>query len=128
VRILLDSHSLIWAVDDPAKLGPQADAALRSAANEIVVSAATVWELAIKTGLGKLVLSLPYRQWMERAIVDLNAATLPITVAYADVQAALPRHHGDPFDRMLIAQSQVEQMPLVSNEVLFDRYGIQRLW
>jgi PIN domain nuclease of toxin-antitoxin system len=92
------------------------------------VSAATIWELAIKTGLGKLTLSMPYRQWMEGAIVDLNAAVLPITVQYADVQATLPRIHGDPFDRMLVAQSQAEQIALVSNEILLDQYGIVRIW
>jgi PIN domain nuclease of toxin-antitoxin system len=128
VKILLDSHSLIWAVDNPSKLGSHADVVLRDIANEIFVSAATIWELAIKTGLGKLTLSMPYRQWMEGAIVDLNAAVLPITVQYADVQATLPRIHGDPFDRMLVAQSQAEQIALVSNEILLDQYGIVRIW
>lgn len=128
MKILLDSHSLIWAVDNPSKLGPQADAALQDAANEIFVSAATIWELAIKTGLGKLTLSMPYRQWMEKAIVDLCAALLPMTVRYADLQSTLPRIHGDPFDRMLVAQSQAEQIALVSNEILFDQYGIVRIW
>jgi PIN domain nuclease of toxin-antitoxin system len=104
------------------------DAAIRDAANEIFVSAATIWELAIKTGLGKLTLSMPYRQWMEKAIVDLDAALLPITVRYADLQSTLPRIHGDSFDRMLVAQSQAEQIALVSNDILFDQYGIVRIW
>jgi len=93
-----------------------------------VISAATVWEIAIKTGLCKLTLSMPYKEWMNRAIADLGATILPITVEYADAQATLPNHHRDPFDRLLVSQAQVENIPLASNEETFDRYGISRLW
>jgi len=93
-----------------------------------LISAATIWEIAIKTGLGKLTLSVPYRDWMNRAIADLGATLLPITVEYADMQATLPGHHRDPFDRMLIAQAIVEKISLVANEEMFDQYGVARLW
>lgn len=96
--------------------------------NERLLSAATIWELAIKVGLGKLTLSAPYRQWMAKAINDLVATILPITVDYADAQSGLSKHHWDPFDRMLIAQSQVEGISLVSNDTIFDRYGVSRIW
>ena len=128
MRLLLDSHTVIWAVDDPARLGSQAALALQDAANDLLLSAATIWELSIKVGLGKLSLSLPFRQWMNQAITDLGTTILPITVEYADVQARLPDHHGDPFDRLLVAQTQVENVTLVSIDAVFDRYGINRVW
>jgi len=128
VKLLLDTHTLIWAVDDPSKLGPQAVTALQDPANDLLLSAATIWEIAIKVGLGKLSLSVPYRQWMNQAITDLGMTVLPITVEYADVQVNLPKHHGDPFDRLLVAQSQVENNHLVSADPVFDQYGIHRLW
>ena len=128
MRLLVDAHALIWAVDAPLKLGPQAVTALQDPSNDLLLSAGTIWELAIKVGLGKLSLSMPYREWMNQAITDLGMTVLPITVEYADVQSNLPRHHGDPFDRLLVAQAQVEDMALVSADPGFDPYGINRLW
>src|SRR5439155_9982001 len=111
VRLLLDTHTLIWALDDPAKLSNPAAAALQDPANELLLSAATVWELAIKIGQKKLTLSLPYRQWMDKAIADLELTLLPVTVEYADKQAGLPSHHKDPFDWLIIAQALVDGIP-----------------
>ena len=128
MRLLLDSHAVIWAVDDPSKLSRPAVAALEDPANELLLSAGTVWEIGIKVGLNKLSLSMPYRQWMNKAIADLGLTLLPITVEYADVQAGLPRHHGDPFDRLLAAQAQVENVSLVSADAVFDQYGVNRIW
>lgn len=128
MRLLLETHAVIWAVDQPSLLGPQAKPALEDLANSLVLSAATIWEIAIKIGVNKLSLSLPYRQWMTRAINDLGVTILPVTVEYADVQTTLPFHHRDPFDRLLIAQTLVENIPLVSTEELFDQYGISRVW
>ena len=128
MKLLLDAHALIWAVDAPEKLGDDATTALQEPANDLLLSAGTVWEISIKVGLGKLTLSLPYRQWMNQAIHDLGATVLPITVEYADVQAGLPAHHGDPFDRLLAAQAQVENVSLVSTDAIFDQYGIRRVW
>ncbi len=128
MRVLLDTHALIWAVDDPAHLGSKARLALEDDSNAVLISAATVWEIAIKTGLGKLTLSMPYVGWMNRAIADLEATILPITVEYAEALRTLPKHHRDPFDRLLIAQAQVEKIPLATNEETFDSYAISRLW
>jgi PIN domain nuclease of toxin-antitoxin system len=128
VRILLDSHALIWAVDDPSKLGQRADVVLRDANNELLMSAGTVWELAIKIGLRKLSLSEPFRQWMAKAMTDLGLTILPITVDHADEQSKLPNHHGDPFDRLLIAQPRIEGLAIVSGDSVFDRYGAARIW
>src|SRR5262245_10526803 len=128
MRILLDAHSPIWAVDDPSKLGPAAAAALANPANEPLLSAGTIWEIAIKTSLGKLTLSLPFKQWMNNAVTDLGATILPITIDYADAQVRLPHHHGDPFDRMLAAQALTEVIPIVSADTVLDSYGVTRLW
>lgn len=128
MRLLLDTHILIWAVERPSQLSQLAREVLEDPANDLMVSAATVWEIAIKIGLTKLTLSLSYRQWMNQALSDLNATILPITVEYAAVQASLPNHHRDPFDRLLVAQAQVEAIPLISSDTIFDQYGISRLW
>jgi PIN domain nuclease of toxin-antitoxin system len=128
MRHLVDSQSLIWYVDHHHLLSPTAHAAITNPANDLLLSAATLWEIAIKTGLKKLSLSLPYRDWMQKAIADLSLAVLPITIEYADIQAGLPNHHRDPFDRLLIAQALVEKMPIISADPLFDPYGVIRIW
>ena len=128
MRHLVDAHSLIWALDDPSKLGAAAMTALQDPANELLLSSSTMWELSIKSGLTKLKLSLPFRQWMEKAIADLGLIDLPIILDHAERQAGLPLHHRDPFDRLLAAQALVEGIPLVSTDVMFDRYGVIRIW
>jgi PIN domain nuclease of toxin-antitoxin system len=92
VRLLLDTHALIWAVDDPAKLSSQVTVLLQDSANELLLSAATIWEIAINIGLAKLELTMPYRQWMDQAIADLGGIVLPITAEYADIPAVPGRH------------------------------------
>lgn len=128
MKLLLDTHALIWAVDDPAKLGPVAAKAISDPANQLLLSAASIWELSIKVSLGKLSLSLAFREWMDRAIADLGVALLPINVEYADAAAHLPDHHGDPFDRMIVGQSLVEGVSVASSDAILDKYGINRLW
>jgi PIN domain nuclease of toxin-antitoxin system len=128
VNLLVDSHSLVWAMDEPRRLSLKASLAIQNPANARHVSAATIWELSIKVGLGKITLSLPYRQWMDKAIADLKLTILPITVEYADRQATLPLHHKDPFDRLMIAQALIENVPIVSVDPVFDPYGVTRIW
>jgi PIN domain nuclease of toxin-antitoxin system len=128
MRLLIDSHTLIWAVDQPTKLSNTAVTILQAPGNDLVISAGTIWEIAIKVGLKKLALSQPYRTWIEQAIADLGLGILPITVESADAQAMLPHHHRDPFDRLIVAQSQVEGLPLVSADAIFDSYGVTRIW
>ena len=95
---------------------------------ELAVNVGTIWELSIQTGLGKLSLSLPYRQWVEWALADLSITVSPITLEVTERQMALPFHHRDPFDRLLVAQCLVETIPLVGADAVFDQYGITRLW
>jgi PIN domain nuclease of toxin-antitoxin system len=128
VRLILDTHALIWYVDQDHLLSRPAHAAITNPGNELFLSAATVWELSIKVGLGKLTLSGPYRPWIEKAISDLRLIQLPVSVEYADAQSRLPHHHGDPFDRLIIAQALTEGVPVVSADAVFDRYGVTRIW
>lgn len=128
MRLLLDTHTLFWSVDDTSKVSALAMAAMADSTNDRLLSAATIWELAIKVGQGKIALSTPYRLWMESAITDLKLTILPITVAYAERQAGLPPHHKDPFDRLIIAQALVDGISVVSLDVTFDPYGVTRIW
>jgi PIN domain nuclease of toxin-antitoxin system len=128
MRLLLDTQALIWYVDQDHLLSRPAHAAITDPQNDLLVSAASIWEIAIKIGIGKLRLSLPFKPWITKAISDLGLSTLPITIDFADAQASLPLHHGDPFDRLIIAQSLVEAVSIVSNDVQFDAYGVTRVW
>ena len=92
MRLLIDSHALIWYVDQDQLLSPASHAALTDPSNDLLLSAGSIWEIGIKVGLGKLVLSQPYKLWMTQAMNDLGITVLPITVEHADVQAGLPRH------------------------------------
>jgi PIN domain nuclease of toxin-antitoxin system len=126
--LLLDTHTLFWSVEDPSQVSATAMAAMQDPANERLLSAATIWELAIKVGLGKIVLAMPYRQWMEKAIADLKLDILPVTVEYAERQSVLPPHHKDPFDRFMIAQALVDGIAVVGVDSAFDAYGVTRIW
>ena len=128
MRLLLDTHTLLWAVENPGKLSVPALTALQDPANDRLLSAATIWELAIKLGQKKIQFSLPFRSWMEAAIADLKLSVLPISIECAERQSNLPAHHKDPFDRLLIAQSLVEAIPIVTVDTAFDAYSISRIW
>jgi PIN domain nuclease of toxin-antitoxin system len=128
VKVLIDTHALFWSVEEPSKLSAPAMRALQDPANIRLLSAATIWELAIKVGQGKLTLSMAYRQWLETAIADLVLEILPITVEYGERYAILPSHHKDPFDRLMIAQSLVDGIPIVSVDAAFDSYSVARIW
>ena len=128
MRLLLDSHTLIWSQDDTGQLSAAANAALSNPGNDRLISAATVWEIAIKVGKGRLLLSKPFRVGMDTAIADLGLTLLPITLEHAERQSVLPGHHRDPFDRLLISQALVEGIPIVGGDAIFDAYGVNRIW
>ncbi len=128
MRHLIDAHTILWAQDDPGKLGREAVRTLQNRSNELLLSAGTIWELSIKVGLGKLVLGMPFRLWIDQAMKGLGLVLLPIMVDHAEIQATLPWHHRDPFDRLLAAQSLGEGVPILSADAIFDRYGINRIW
>lgn len=128
MRVLVDSNALLWAVDAPAQLGAAARSALLDAGNDRLLSAATIWEISVKVGLKKLSLSMPFLPWINKAMMDLKMSVLPITAEHADAQISLPTYHRDPFDRLLISQAQVENVPIISADEMFERYGIARIW
>jgi PIN domain nuclease of toxin-antitoxin system len=92
------------------------------------LSAGSIWEIAIKVGLGKLTLTLPFHQWISQALVDLSLRILPIEVGHANALTVLPSYHRDPFDRLIIAQAMVEGIPVVSADTALDAYPVTRIW
>jgi PIN domain nuclease of toxin-antitoxin system len=128
VRILLDTHALLWWLVDHPKLSVNAQAAISTDAESIYVSAASVWEIATKTRLGKLEQANVPAADITAQIVREGFLPLPVTIAHGQAAGALPGPHRDPFDRMLIAQATIEDMVLLSNERAFDFYGVKRLW
>jgi PIN domain nuclease of toxin-antitoxin system len=128
LRLLLDSHVLVWWMDQHDRLNARAFSAIEDRSNQILVSAATIWELGIKVGLGKLDLRTPIGVWTAAALADLDAEVLPITPDYVEALVSLPHHHKDPFDRMIVAQALAEGIPIVSSDAKLDSYGLRRIW
>lgn len=128
VRVLLDTHALVWTRDGSARLSAPARAVIEDPDLEVCVSAVTAWEVCTKYHVGKWPEVAALAADFTRSIVRAGYTPLAVTTEHAQDAGALPRHHRDPFDRMLIAQSLAERMPLVSNEALFDAYGVRRIW
>jgi len=128
MRLLLDTHALIWALDSPENLGTQAFKLLKDPSNDLYFSSATIWEIAIKVGIKKLSLSVPFKQWMEQAIDYLDITILPITIAATDLQVKLPVRHRDPFDRLLVAQAMVEHMGIITKDEKITCYEVETRW
>ncbi len=128
MRLLLDTHAFLWWSEDNPRLPPPARQAIRDENNDVLISAATAWEITTKHRIGKLPDADPIASDIPGAIAAQGFQELPITVAEAARAGALPGPHRDPFDRMLIAQTLSHNLILISNETLFDRYPIHRLW
>ena len=128
MQALLDTHAFLWWVTDSRRLSETVHRAISDGANEVLVSAASAWEIATKHRLGKLPDAEALALDITGAIAGQNFEELPITVEDAARAGALPGPHRDPFDRMLIAQALARNLVLISSESLFDRYGVRRLW
>lgn len=128
MKLLLDTHALLWFATGNSALSVTARARASDSTNEVLVSHATVWELAIKTALGKLELDRALPRWIEHYVTGNGFAYLPISLSHTLGVATLPQHHGDPFDRLLVAQCEIERLALVSRDPAFDAYGITRVW
>lgn len=128
MRLLLDTHALLWWLAGDDQLSLRARQAIADRRHEIIVSAASAWEVTTKHRLGKLPDAGPLAVDFAREMKKQGFSALPIAMTHAQVAGALPGEHRDPFDRMLIAQAREEHLALVSNESLFDRYGIKRIW
>lgn len=121
MKLLLDSHAFLWWLGEDAKLSAEARQAVADPSSTVHVSAATVWELSIKASLGKLDLD---GADLVAEIEENDFLELPMTARHAFVAGTLPRHHDDPFDRMLIAQARVEGLTLVTRDSVFRAYGV----
>jgi PIN domain nuclease of toxin-antitoxin system len=123
VRLLIDTHVLLWADQRPRRIAPTLRAAMRDEANEIVISAATIWEIAVKRAIGKLRFDRP----IVAAVLALGFEILPVAGAHAEHAGGLPPHHSDPFDRLIIAQAQLEGMVLGTQDRRMRPYRVAML-
>ena len=123
MRLLLDTHVLLWSLTDPRKLSRRTREAVEDARNDVFVSAVSGWEIAVKRALGKL--EAP--DDLEAGIRQQGFMPLHLTFLHAERAGALPAHHGDPFDRMLVAQAQVEGLVVVTRDARIPLYGIRTL-
>jgi PIN domain nuclease of toxin-antitoxin system len=127
VKILLDTHALIWWFADESKLSRRASSMIANQNNTVLVSAAIAWELAIKVNLGKFdALSLATE--LPRYTEEEGFEELPINMEQAVRAGLLPLHHRDPFDRLLVAQAQALNVPILSADAVLDQYDVKRLW
>jgi len=128
VRLLLDTHAFLWFVLDNPQLSSAARALISDPANDVLVSPASYWEIAIKVRLHKLDLHASYEDFMTRGIEGNQFEILPIEIRHTAVVSTMPFHHRDPFDRLIISQAIVENIGVVSVDSDFDSYGVTRLW
>lgn len=127
MRALADTHALVWWLNRDPRLSSSAQRVISSSSNEVLISAAVAWELSIKNRSGKLNVQALLDRF-EEAMDEQGFSLLPISVDHALRAGALPLHHSDPFDRMLVAQAQAERVAVLSADKAFDTYGIRRIW
>ena len=128
MRVLLDTHALLWLVTNDSRLSTTARETFLDADNELLCSSVVGFEIAVKYSLGKLELTEPPRTFIQNRIRNNALIPLPITMVHATRVADLPFHHRDPFDRLLVAQALEEGVPLLSADEILSSYGIRRLW
>ena len=128
MKLLIDTQCWLWWFAEPDRLQEATIAQIVDETNELWFSVASVWEMGIKVGLGKLPLPEPIDRYLASRMKQLGARSLEIRADHALQAGKLPLHHRDPFDRMLIAQAQVEGMTIVTSDRMFDRYEVEILW
>jgi PIN domain nuclease of toxin-antitoxin system len=128
VRLLLDTHAFLWWLDGDRRLSVKARRLIADEANAVLVSAASAWEITTKARLGKLPGAQAVAADVMGCIGNQSFVPLDITVLHAQRAGGLPGDHRDPFDRMLIAQAQLEDVSIISDDRVFDEYGVRRIW
>jgi PIN domain nuclease of toxin-antitoxin system len=128
MKLLLDTHSFLWFIGGDDRLSLTARTLIEDTTNDVFLSVASLWEMAIKISLGRLQFSQPFETFIPQQLSLNRIGMLGITIGHAAQVAMLPFHHRDPFDRLLIAQALVEHVPIVSRDPEFDAYGIMRMW
>ena len=124
MKLLLDANAFLWWRDDAQQLSPRVADAIRDRSNDIFVSVVSLWEIAIKRSIGKL----RFLDDFAEVIAEEEFNLLPVSYAHLRSFENLPRHHRDPFDRMLIAQAVADELPIATNDTMFPRYGVNILW
>jgi len=128
VKLLLDTHTFIWAATLDAKLSPTAGELILDCDNELFLSVASIWEMSIKASIGKLILQQPLGQIINEQIQINGIRILNIESAHALTVASLPWHHRDPFDRLLISQAMLEKLTILGCDAAMNAYGVSRIW
>lgn len=128
MQLLLDTHAFLWWLDGNKQLPQTVRDLIANEKNSILFSAASAWEITTKVRIGKLPGAVEVANNIANCLLEQGFTELPITINHAQKAGALPSLHKDPFDRMLIAQALIENVPLISNEKLFNQYTIQRIW
>lgn len=127
-KYLLDTHTFLWMAADSSKPGSNALTAILDTSTELLLSVASVWEMAIKVSLGKLQLPQPIESFVLSQLKSKDIMLLQIQLQHLAVVTSLPFHHRDPFDRLIAAQAMVEQLPIISTDAAFDAYAVKRFW
>lgn len=128
MRVLLDTHVLLWWLGEPQRLSRTARDVLEDSRNELHWSIVGTWEIGLKLSKGKLKLPLPLDEYLESRLLQSGMRQLPLLPQHVYAMLELPAHHGDPFDRTLIAQAQAERLGIVSADRAFARYDVPTIW
>jgi PIN domain nuclease of toxin-antitoxin system len=128
MKVLLDTHTFLWFVMGSANLSDNARSLIENPANEMLLSIASLWEIAIKASLGKVTLATPFADLIPAQLTLNGIALLNIRVDHLSRLVILPFHHRDPFDRLITSQALVEQIPVLGIDEVFDKYGVTRCW
>ncbi|SRR5579883_206078 len=128
MKILLDTQAFLWLISDAPELSKKAKKLFLDQDNDLFLSLASIWEIAIKFSLGKLKLKQPIEKFLPAQLQENSILQLDISFRHVAGVAALPFHHRDPFDRLIISQAIQENLPILSSDKAFDAYNIQRLW
>jgi PIN domain nuclease of toxin-antitoxin system len=128
MRVLIDTHIFIWYIQNSERLPSSIATYINDGRNDILLSIASVWEMAIKQSTGKLNLGLPYASFIEEQMRLNSMELLPLRLDHLEVVTTMPFHHRDPFDRILIAQAMLEDIVIISADSTFSSYPVQRIW
>ena len=128
MNLLLDTHVFLWWIADDTRLSPRARDIIGDGQNALFLSAASGWEIAIKARLGKLTLPTPVVSFVPTQMAKNGIQALPVLLSHALHESTLPSRHRDPFDRMIVAQSQMERLPVLTGDPLIAQYAVETLW
>ena len=128
MKLLLDTHAFLWSIADRSRLSPRATRLIESVRNDVFVSTASVWEITIKTSMGRLSFDEPAHRLIPRQLQEARFEVLPVRLGHALGVSSLPLHHADPFDRLLVSQAIAEDLRLVTHDRLIASYDVVVEW